>query len=237
MTALPAARDTYSDWVRLRTLILIRWIAIFGQVAAIAVADRVYGVDIALGPAFMVVGAAVIANLVAIFVFPENQRLTEFGATATLLFDTAQIAALLYLTGGLHNPFALLIVAPATIAATVLRGRVTVLIGAVTILLVTVVAFVHQPLALRSGGEIRVPVVFEVGVWVAIVLGVVLANQVRVNVTYIYEFKETLVPILVGILFVLLAANVVAIIFLEGFAWVLPDDPTGYTLLDQIRGR
>ena len=173
MTARPAARDTTSDWVRLRTLILIRWIAIFGQVAAIAVADRVYDVDIALGPAFMVVGAAVIANLVAIFVFPENQRLSELGVTATLLFDTAQIAALLYLTGGLHNPFALLIVAPATIAATALRGRMTVLIGSVTILLVTVVAFVHKPLALRSGGEIRVPVVFEFGFWVAIVIGVV----------------------------------------------------------------
>ena len=173
MTALPAVRDATSDWVRLRTLTLIRWIAIFGQVGAIAVADRVYGVDIALGPAFAVVGAAVIANLVAIFVFPENQRLSEFGVTATLLFDTAQIAALLYLTGGLHNPFALLIVAPATIAATALRARVTALIGGVTILLVTFVAFVHQPLALKAGGEIRVPQVFEFGFWVAIVIGVV----------------------------------------------------------------
>lgn len=171
--AMPAPRETHSEWVRLRTLTLIRWIAIFGQIAAIAVAHRVYAVDLALGPAFVVVGAAVIANLVAIFVFPENQRLSETGATLTLLFDTAQIAALLCLTGGLNNPFALLILAPATIAATALQTRATVFLGAMTIVLITVVAFLHRPLVMKSGAVIEVPPIFEFGFWAAIVIGVV----------------------------------------------------------------
>lgn len=170
---LPAARESHSDWVRLRTLILIRWIAIFGQIVAIAVAQRVYRVDLDLGLCFAAVGAAVIANLVAVFVFPETKRLSEVGATLTLLFDTAQIAALLYLTGGLNNPFALLILAPTTIAATALQTRATVFLGLMTIALVSLVARVHRPLAMQDGGMITVPGIFEFGFWLAIVIGVV----------------------------------------------------------------
>ncbi len=43
--------------------------------------------------------------------------------------------------------------------------------------------------------------------------------------------------VIIWIFIAVVAANVVAIIFLEGFAWVLPDDPTGYTLIDQLSGR
>ena len=96
-----------------------------------------------------------------------------FGATLTLLFDTTQIAALLCLTGGLNNPFALLILAPATIAATALQTRATVFLGAMTIVLITVVAFFHRPLVMKSGAVIEVPPIFEFGFWAAIVIGVV----------------------------------------------------------------
>ena len=170
----PAApRAMPSDWVRLRTLILVRWVAIFGQISAIAVAHRFYDIALDLGLCFMAIGAAVITNLVATFVFPENRRLTDGEATATLLFDTAQIAVLLYLTGGLNNPFALLVLAPATIAATALQLRSTLFLGAATIAMITVVALVHRPLAMTDGTPILVPALFEFGFWLAIVIGVI----------------------------------------------------------------
>ena len=167
------SRETRSDWVRLRTLILIRWIAIFGQISAIAVAQRVYGIDLDLGLCFMVVGAAVIVNLLSTFIYPENRRLSETEATLTLLFDTAQIAMLLFLTGGLNNPFALLILAPATIAATALQTGATVFLGTVAIALVTLVSQVHRPLAMSDGTPIVVPEIFAFGFWLAIVIGVI----------------------------------------------------------------
>ena len=121
--------ETHQDWVRLRTLIYLRWTAIVGQLAAILVAWCCYDIALDLGLCLMTVGAAVAANLVSIFLFPENKRLTETEAMVTLLFDTAQLALLLALTGGLNNPFALLILVPVTIAATALQKRPTILLG------------------------------------------------------------------------------------------------------------
>jgi disulfide bond formation protein DsbB len=46
--------------------------------------------------------------------------------------------------------------------------------------------------------------------------------------------QRTISTLIVGLFVLVVAANVIAIIFLEGFAWVLPDDPTGYNLLDQL---
>jgi two-component system sensor histidine kinase RegB len=122
----PANRDTRSEWIRLRTLILLRWMAIAGQLAALTVADLVVGMQLPLGFCYLVVGVAVIGNLVASFVFPGNKRLSEAGAMLTLLFDVSQLAVLLALTGGLNNPFALLILVPVTISAGTLELRTTI---------------------------------------------------------------------------------------------------------------
>ncbi|MCL4186059.1 MAG: ActS/PrrB/RegB family redox-sensitive histidine kinase [Rhodobacteraceae bacterium] len=167
-----SARDTRSDWIRLRTLILLRWLAIGGQLLAITLAHRRYGLDLPLGLCYLVVGAAIVANLIAVFVFPENKRLTELEALLTLLFDVAQLALLLYLTGGLTNPFALLVVAPVTISATILTLRSTVLLGVTAIGLITLLTFFHLPLRLRSGEVLMVPPLIEFGTWLAIVIGI-----------------------------------------------------------------
>lgn len=165
-------RDTRSDWVRLRTLILLRWMAITGQLAAITVADRYYNMQLPLGLCYLAVGASIIANLVSIFVFPENKRLRELEAMLTLLFDLSQFSFLLYLTGGLTNPFALLILAPVTISASALDLRTTILLGTLSIIFVTLTAFVHVPLRFEDGSILSVPVLFEFGFWLSIVIGI-----------------------------------------------------------------
>jgi two-component system sensor histidine kinase RegB len=167
------SRDTRSDWVRLRTLIVLRWMAIAGQLAAITAADRIYGIQLPLGLCYMAVGASIIANLISSFVYPENKRLSEFEAMLTLLFDLSQLSFLLYLTGGLTNPFALLILAPVTISASALELRTTILLGALAILFTSVIAFVNVPLFLADGQKLAVPLVFEFGYWLAIVIGIV----------------------------------------------------------------
>ncbi len=166
------SRDTRSDWVRLRTLILLRWMAIIGQLAAITVAYRYYGMQLPLGLCFLAVGTSIIANLISIFVFPENKRLTELEAMLTLLFDLSQLSFLLYLTGGLTNPFALLILAPVTISASALELRTTIFLGSLSILLVTLTSFVHVPLRFQDGTVLTVPILFEFGFWLSIVIGI-----------------------------------------------------------------
>ena len=166
------SRDTRSEWVRLRTLIMLRWMAIAGQLAAITVADRYYDMQLPLGLCYMAVGASIIANLVSVFVFPENKRLSEAEAMLTLLFDLSQLSFLLYLTGGLANPFALLILAPVTISASALELRTTIFLGSLSILFVTLIAFVHVPLRYGDGSILSVPVLFEFGFWLSIVIGI-----------------------------------------------------------------
>jgi two-component system sensor histidine kinase RegB len=166
-------RELRNDWVRLRTLILLRWMAIAGQLSAIAVADRLYALDLPLGACYLAVGTLVLANLLSITLFPENKRLDEVESCFTLLFDLTQLSLLLVLTGGLTNPFALLVLAPVTISASALRLRSTVLLGTTAIGLITLAAFWHLPLRFEDGRELVIPKLFEFGYWLAIVIGIV----------------------------------------------------------------
>ena len=168
----PTYRETRSDWVRLRTLGALRWLAIAGQVVAIVVADRFVGVSLDPGLCFIVVGASVIVNMVTTVIYPRNKRLSEGEALIMLLFDLSQLALLLYLTGGINNPFALLILAPVTISATALQPRTTLFLGAVAVGLTTLLTVEHRPLILGNGETLHLPVVFATGFWLAIVIGI-----------------------------------------------------------------
>jgi len=106
------------------------------------------------------------------FVYPHNKRLNEAEVTAMLTFDTVQLAALLYLSGGLNNPFAILIVAPVTVAATALSLRATTLVAIVAFASTTFIAVWHLPLLNASGVEVVTPDLFAFGFWMAILITV-----------------------------------------------------------------
>jgi two-component system, sensor histidine kinase RegB len=161
-----------NNWVRLRTLIVLRWFAVGGQLSAILLAQRYFDLELDLGLCFMAIGASVVANLIAIFVYPENKRLSELEVMLMLIFDMVQLSSLLYLTGGLNNPFALLILAPVTISATALRTGPTIVIGGVAIALITFVMWFFLPLRTNMGFILRMPQIFVFGFWTAIVIGV-----------------------------------------------------------------
>ncbi|MDG1282276.1 MAG: ActS/PrrB/RegB family redox-sensitive histidine kinase [Pseudorhodobacter sp.] len=158
--------------LRLRTLIMLRWMAVVGQITAILVASYYYGLQLPLGLCLLVVGTSVIANLISTFVFPENRRLSDVEAMLVLLFDLTQLSFLLYLTGGLTNPFALLIMAPVIISASALQTRTTIILGLMAIWLVTLTAFANIPLHFNDGRVLSVPRLFEFGFWLSIVIGI-----------------------------------------------------------------
>ena len=167
------SEEERSSWIRLRTLILLRWVAIAGQLTAITVAQRMYNIQLELGLCYLAVGVSVIGNLIAIFVFPENKRLSETENFLMVLFDLLQLSFLLYLTGGLHNPFALLLLGPVTISATVMTLRSTIMIGGTAIILVTLLAEFHLPLRTEQGFILRIPDIFVFGNWTAIIIATI----------------------------------------------------------------
>nr|WP_321249880.1 ActS/PrrB/RegB family redox-sensitive histidine kinase [uncultured Ruegeria sp.] len=162
-----------SSWIRLRTLILLRWVAIVGQITAITVAQQTYHVQLEAGLCYLAIGVSVMGNLTAILLFPRSKRLSEFENFLMVLFDLLQLAFLLYLTGGLNNPFALLLVGPVTISASVMSTRSTLIVGAVAIVLTTLLAEFHLPLRTNLGLELRIPDILLFGNWAAIVIAIV----------------------------------------------------------------
>lgn len=171
---LPLVTDAErSSWLRLRTLILLRWTAIFGQSAAVLVAALGVGVDLRLDHCALVIGLSALFNLMAMRLTTENRRLSEGEAVLTLLYDLCQLGTLLYLTGGLTNPFALLMLAPVTISASVLTLRATVLLASVATVIITVLVLAHRPLRLGDGTVLELPRELAVGTWASLVIGVV----------------------------------------------------------------
>lgn len=175
--------STRANWVRLRSMILLRWFAIAGQLTAITVAQHLYGLQLELGLCYLAIGASVISNLVAIFVFPENKRLSETQNMLMVLFDLLQLAFLLFLTGGLHNPFALLMLGPVTISAAVLTLRSTVFLGATAILLVSLLANYNFELRTEQGFILAIPDVFLFGNWAALIIAIIFISAYSVRVT------------------------------------------------------
>ncbi len=188
------AEHVRSNSVRLRTLVILRWFAITGQTLAVVIGIWVYGLQLQTGLIAMTIGASVIANLFTSFIYRENKRLSELEAMMMIVFDILQLGLLLFLTGGLHNPFALLLLAPVTIGATVLRLRSTVILGVMSIGIVTLLSTYYLPLLSGSGFPLVLPGLFRFGFWLALLIGVVfLALYARQVTTEMHTMSEALV--------------------------------------------
>ena len=182
-----------SNWVRLRTLVVLRWFAIAGQSAAIIIAVQIYDLTFEVGLAVMTVGASVLANLFSTFLYPQSRRLSEAEATLMLVFDTLQLGLLLYLTGGLNNPFALLLLAPVTIAATVLHLWSTVGLAILSMLIITALSLWNLPVSTLGGGPLELSGLFRFGFWVSLMIGVVfLGIYARIVTTEMHAMRDAL---------------------------------------------
>ena len=172
-----------SNWIRLRTLILLRWVAIAGQLTAILIAKEAYNLQLELGLCLLAIAVSAIGNLVAMVSFPENKRLSEFENMMMTMFDLLQLGFLLYLTGGLHNPFSILLLAPVAVSASILKLRSNLILGGTTIVLVTILALYHLPLRTQAGAFLRIPELFVFGNWIAIVIALVFLSVYSRRVT------------------------------------------------------
>ncbi|GJE27708.1 ActS/PrrB/RegB family redox-sensitive histidine kinase [Methylobacterium organophilum] len=157
--------------LRLDTFVRLRWLALTGQSAAVLGAQFGLGLNLPFGWCFLVIAASSWLNLALRIRFPASYRLSDDSAALLLAFDIIQLAALLFLTGGLQNPFALLFLAPVLISATALPPERTLALGLLAIGLATLLALVHRPLPWFADGKIELPFLYVSGVWTAILLG------------------------------------------------------------------
>lgn len=161
-----ASRD-----LRLDTLVRLRWLAIVGQSVAVAGVHFGLGFTLPFGWCFIVIAVSASLNIALRIRFPLSHRLTDGPATALLAFDIVQLAALLFMTGGLQNPFAILFLAPVMISATALPPQRTLLLGLLAIVLATAISRYHMPLPWAGDERPVLPPFYQLGNWVALVLG------------------------------------------------------------------
>src|SRR5262245_60486165 len=132
--------------VRLDTLVRLRWFAVIGQTIAVLVVYTGFDFELPIWPCLTVIALSAWLNIALRFRFSTAQRLEPDRAAWLLAFDTAVLAALLYFTGGLQNPFAFLFLAPVLLSASALPPRLTLILGGFAMLLATLLAFVHYKL-------------------------------------------------------------------------------------------
>jgi len=171
------------NWVRLRTLVLLRWLAIGGQVAAVLISTQLLGIGLPSAFCAVVISASVSVNLVAQLAHPPEKRLSERGTLMSQVFDLTQLVVMLMLTGGLNNPFALLIIAPVTIAAAALRLTSTLILGGGAILSVPLMNFFYLPLVGPDGAELVLPEPLRHGFGAALIIGLVFLSLYARRVT------------------------------------------------------
>ena len=159
-----------SRQIKLGTLVHLRWLAILGQTLAVLFVWLVLDYEFKAVLCLLLVGLSAWLNLYLHFQVRNSVRLSPEPATGLLAYDSAQLGGLLYLTGGLLNPFALLLLVPAVVSATMQPARFTIFLTALIVGIATLLVFFHMPLPWVDASPPAFPVLYIVGIWLAIVI-------------------------------------------------------------------
>ncbi|HWG03596.1 MAG TPA: ActS/PrrB/RegB family redox-sensitive histidine kinase [Beijerinckiaceae bacterium] len=157
--------------LRVDTIVKLRWLAIVGQSIAVIATHYLLGFPLPFGVCFLAIAASAWLNIGLRLRYPVSQRLDDRAASALLACDLIQLSGLLYLTGGLENPFAMLFLAPIMISAVSLSGRWTLVLAVLMVVAATLLAFHHLPLPWFPAAPLSLPILYVAGIWLAIVLG------------------------------------------------------------------
>ena len=168
-------------YVRLDTILRLRWLAVLGQLAAIFIVAQGLEFDVEVAPCVTIIGLSALLNLVLQIAFNPMQLLEPVYAAALLALNIVELAGLLFFTGGLENPFSFLFLAPVLISATALPIRLTITLGVLAVACASVLVYFHLPLPWDSDDPLVLPPIYLYGVWLSI--------AVAIGVTSLYAFQ------------------------------------------------
>ncbi|MDE2385012.1 MAG: ActS/PrrB/RegB family redox-sensitive histidine kinase [Alphaproteobacteria bacterium] len=155
--------------LRLRSLVRLRWLAVIGQSLATLTVQFVLGYKLPLSACLALIAVSAWLNVFLTLRRPGSQRISAQAAGLLLGYDVLQLAGLLYLTGGLENPFTLLFLVPVTVSATSLPLVWTAALGLLALACASFLAFVHMPLPWPDNASFGLPPTYLIGTWAAIV--------------------------------------------------------------------
>lgn len=149
--------------LRLLTIVRLRWFAVVGQLLAVSVVHFGLGFEFPFGICLLLIAASAWLNVFLSVRYPARHRLGAGLATVLLTYDILQLVALLYLTGGIENPFAVLIVGPVTVSAATLPPINTVFLGGLALASTAFLIIDHWPLPWYPTELLTLPTIYKVG--------------------------------------------------------------------------
>ena len=165
---------TSKDKIQLdkRTLVILRWIAIIGQYLTISIVYFILKFELPFFYCSIIIFIGILTNFYLQFKFDKNQ-LNNFTSTFFLFYDLIQLSILLYLTGGVTNPFTILLIVPAIVSSTFLTLRSTINLSVITIIILIVLTINHLPLPHSGELHFHVPDTYLYAVPIAIIIGLI----------------------------------------------------------------
>ena len=157
--------------ILLGNLIKIRWIAIFGQLLAIFFVSYILLIKIPIFESLSIILLSIVVNFYSYLEERKNKNISNIKAFLFLLFDTLQLGFLLFLTGGIVNPFSILILAPVITSASYLPALMTVILSSISIIIIIILNFYFIPLDL--GEDFYLPQIYSFGIIASLVITVI----------------------------------------------------------------
>jgi len=154
--------------LRLRTILRLRWIAIFGQLLTVFVVYFGFGFSFPLSASLAVIGFSIAINVILTGLIPNVKVISNQLGAWMLGFDIIQLSALLFLTGGILNPFASLLVAPIAISAASLRTQTTLFLAVMALLATSFISFFYLPLPWYTPEGLALPMAYRMGNWISV---------------------------------------------------------------------
>ena len=155
-----------------KTLVNLRWIAIVGQLIAVNFVYYYFKLEFPLIAAHIVILLGLITNIILQFKIRENQ-LKDLYSAFFLVYDLLQLTLLLYLTGGISNPFSLLMIVPSIVSSTFLSMGTTIILGTLTIISLFFLTKYHEILPGLDVYSFTFPEYYLEGILTSIVIGLV----------------------------------------------------------------
>ena len=154
--------------LRLQTIVRLRWFAVLGQLFAISFVYFGLGFDLPVGYCLGLIALSAWVNVFLSIRYPARHRLSVPFATVMLAYDIVQLTGLLYFTGGIENPFTVLLVAPVTVSAATLPPWNTIMLGLLASSATGVLVFRYWPLPWYESLHLELPFLYKLGFGTAI---------------------------------------------------------------------
>jgi len=163
--------DNIPNNILLINLIKIRWLAIIGQLSAILISYYYLEILVPVFACFSIITVSVFVNLFSFFKKKINNYLSDNEAFYFLLFDTLQLGILLYLTGGIYNPFSLLLIAPLIISASYLPIVFSIVLSLLSITIVIIISYYYIPITWND--SFNFPDIFKYGLGLSLIISII----------------------------------------------------------------